>query len=50
MPPVARGDRRTSNDTTISPTLTRYNTTDMDLILEALAAIESRDLRDDLVY
>jgi hypothetical protein len=49
-PPVSRGDRRTSDDATKSPTLTRYNTTNMDPIQEALAAIESRDLGDNLVY
>jgi hypothetical protein len=49
-PPVSRGDRRTSDDATKSPTLTRYNTTNMDPIQEALAAIESRDPGDNLVY
>jgi hypothetical protein len=45
-PPVSRGGRRTSDDATKSPTLTRQNTIDMDPIQEALAAIELRNLKD----
>jgi hypothetical protein len=50
VPTGTRGDRRTSIDTTDAPTSIRDNATTMTLIEEALAAIKSRALGDNLVY
>jgi hypothetical protein len=50
VPTASRADRRTSIDATDTPTSTRDNSTTMTLIEEAIAAIDSRALGDDLVY
>jgi hypothetical protein len=50
VPPVSRAVRRTSVDATYTTTSTRTNFSTMTLIEEALAAIESRELGDDLIY
>jgi hypothetical protein len=49
-PTVLRDNRRTSNDATDTPTSTRNNSITMPPFEEALAAIELREPRDDLVY
>jgi hypothetical protein len=49
-PTVLRNDRRTSNDATDTPTSTCNNSITMTPIEEALAAIESQEPGDDLVY
>jgi hypothetical protein len=49
-PTASRGDQRTSNYTTNTLTLARDNLTTIDLIDKAIAAIESRELGEKLVY
>jgi hypothetical protein len=49
-PTASRDDRRTSNYATDTPTSARDNSTTMDPIDEAVAAIESREPGEKLVY
>jgi hypothetical protein len=49
-PTVSRGDRQTLTDATTTPTSTRNNFITMDPINEAIAAINSREPGDKLVY
>jgi hypothetical protein len=50
VPTASRADRRLSINATYTPTSTRHNFFNMTLIEEAIAAIKSRELEDDLVY
>jgi hypothetical protein len=50
VPTASRANRRTLIEATDTPTSTLDNSTTMTLIEEAIAAIESRALGDNLVY
>jgi hypothetical protein len=49
-PTASRGDRRTSNYATDTPTSARDNLTTIDLINKAIVAIKLRKLGEKLIY